>query len=67
MRYVAHDAQVVGNKQNRQVELLLQIAEKINDLRLNRYIQCGYGFVGNDELRLQCEGARDADALLLTA
>lgn len=67
VRYVTHNAQIVGNKQNRQAELLLQIAEKIDDLCRNRHIQCGYRLIGNDKLRLQCECARNANALLLTA
>ena len=64
---VLHHRQIVGDEQERQVQLLLQVAQQVQDLGLNRDIQRRDGFVADDEVRLQCQCAGDADALTLAA
>ena len=59
--------QVVGDEHVGQVELVLQIAQQVQHLRLNRDIQRRDRLVGDDEPRIERERARDADALALTA
>ena len=47
-----NDGQVVRNKDIGQAHFLLQIAQKVDDLRLNRNVERRHGFVANDEFRL---------------
>ena len=54
-------------KIERQPELALQVAQQVEDLRLDRDVERGDRLVGDDHLRLQRERARDADALALAA
>ena len=48
-------------------ELALELCEQVDDLRLDRDVERRDGLVGDDELGLQRDGARDADALALAA
>ena len=64
---VAHDGEVVGDEEVRQLELVLQVFEEVDDLRLDGHVQRGDRLVGDDELRLHREGARHADALALAS
>ena len=50
-----------------QVELLLQVLQEVDHLRLNRYIEGGNRFVTNYELRIQRKGSCDTDSLSLSA
>ena len=50
-----------------EVHLLRQLGEKIQDLCLNGDVEGRYGFVGDDHLGLEGEGAGDSDALALSA
>ena len=52
---------------NDSLQLVLQIHQQIDDLRLNRHIQRGHRFVADDQLRIERQRARDADALALAA
>ncbi len=61
------DRQIVGDEEIGQPEIVLQILEQIDDLRLNRDVERRDRFVANDEVRLDGEGTRDADALPLPA
>jgi hypothetical protein len=54
---VLHDGQVVRDKKVSDAVLLLQIAKQIDDLRLDGDIERTYGFVTNNELRLNRERA----------
>ena len=63
---VAHDRQVVGNEQVRQVELFLQFLEQVDHLRLDRHVQGRNRLVAHDEAGLDCQSAGDANALALT-
>jgi hypothetical protein len=57
----------VGDKDIRQPELLLQILEQVDDLRLNGNVQSRYGFVQDYQLGIECERPRNADSLALPA
>ena len=50
-----------------QVELLLQVLQEVDNLRLNRYIESGNRFVTYHELRIQRKGSCDTDSLSLSA
>ena len=54
-------------KIERQPELALEVAQQVEDLRLDRHVERGDRLVGDDQLRLERERARDADALALAA
>ncbi len=47
--------------------LTLQVLEQVNDLRLDRDVERGDRLVRDDEVRLDGERARNADALTLAA
>jgi hypothetical protein len=64
---VLDDRQVVGDEQVREVELLLEVLEEVDHLRLDRHVQRGDGLVADDELGADGEGPCDADALPLPA
>ena len=49
------------------LELALELAEEIEDLGLDRDVEGGDRFVGEDEFRFGGEGAGDGDALALAA
>jgi len=46
---------------------LLQVLEQVQHLALHRNIQCGDRFIADDQVRLQRNGAGNADALALAA
>ena len=50
-----------------QVAPLLQVAQQIDDLRLDQHVERAGRLVEHDEGRLQHDGARDRDALALAA
>ena len=54
---VADDGEVVRDEEIGEVELLLQLDQKVEDLRLDRDVECRDRLVGDDELRLQDERA----------
>src|SRR6266513_199703 len=64
---VLHDRQVVRDEQVRQPELLLQLLQEVEHLRLDAHVQRRDRLVGDDELGIDGEGAGDADALPLAA
>ena len=57
----------MGDEEVGDAEVRLQILQKVEDLRLDRYVERGDRLIANDELRAQRDGARDADALALPA
>src|SRR5207244_3886542 len=67
MAKMSHDAEVVRDEHEAQVTSRLQAAQQHQDLRLDRDVERRHRFVGDDELRLQHQSARDADTLALTA
>ena len=64
---VPHDREVVGDEQERDVELPLQVLEQVDDLRLDRHVERGDRLVGDQQLGVQGQRAGDADALALAA
>ena len=67
VRHVAHHGEVVCHEEVREPELLLELAQEVEDLGLDRHVDGRYGLVENNELGPEREGARDADALALAA
>ena len=57
----------MSDEQIRQVKLFLQLAEEVQDLRLNGHIERRHGLVANNQLGIDRQGARDSDALPLPA
>ena len=45
---VFDDRQVVRDEQIREIKLLLQVFEQVDDSRLNRYVERGDGLVADD-------------------
>ena len=64
---VVHDAQVMGDEEIREVELVAQVLQQVDDLGLNGDVECGDRLVADDELRIQRERSRDAHPLALAA
>jgi hypothetical protein len=64
---VFDDRKIVRYKDIGQAEFFLQILHQVDDLSLNRNIECRNGFVGDYQARISREGTRNADALALTA
>ena len=65
--HVADDAEIVGDEEIRQLELVLELLEQVDHLRLDRDVERRHRLVGDDQLRPQRERARDADPLALAA
>src|SRR5262249_7851139 len=64
---VLHHREVVCDEDVRETKPLLQIREQVDHLGLDRDVERGNRLVADDEPRLGCEGAGDADALPLAA
>jgi len=62
-----HDRQIMRDKEIGQVELVAEILEQIDDLRLDRHIEGRDRLIADDEFRIQGQGAGDADPLALAA
>jgi len=59
--------QTVGDEYIGEREFALELLQEEKNLRTDGDIEGGDGFVGDDELGLENQGARDADALALAA
>ena len=57
----------MGDEQERYITSMLQLAEQVDDLCLDGYVQGGHRFVSHHKLRLQGHGTGNDDALSLTA
>ena len=64
---VAHHRQVVGDEDEAQVELVLELVEQVEHLRLDRHVERRHRLVEHDHLRTERQRPGDADALALTA
>ena len=64
---VLNYGKVVGNEYVRHSLLALKLFEKVDDLRLNRNVKCGYGLVANNELGIYRKSSCDTYSLTLTA
>ena len=67
MANVLNHGEIVRDKQIRQVELLLEIHQQVDDLGLHRHVERRHGLVADDEPGLHRQGARDPQALALAA
>ena len=61
------DLQVMRNEHVCEIFAVLQIAQKIDDLRLDQHVERGRRLVEHDKSRLQHDGACNRDALALSA
>src|SRR5262249_58774202 len=61
------DAEVVRDEKETQSTRLFEARQHREDLRLDGDVERGNGFVGDNQLRLEHQGARDGNALALTA
>ena len=64
---VAHDAQVVCDEHVAQPQIVLQLVEQVDHLRLDRDVQRRHRLVEQDQLRVHRQRARDPDPLALAA
>ena len=55
------------NENNRQAEAVAQFTEEVEYLGAGGNVQRAYGFVGDEDFRLEHEGAAYTDTLLLAA
>jgi hypothetical protein len=65
--HVLDHGQIVSHKEIGEPHLLLEIAQQVHYLPLDRDIQGGDRFVKDDESRIQGDGPGDADALALAS
>src|SRR5690554_3752354 len=65
MAEVFDNRKIVRDEEISEPELLLEVFQKVDDLRLDRDIKGADRLIGDDEARRERDGARDADALLL--
>ena len=61
------DIEIVGDEQHRHADLLLQVLEELQDLRLHGDVERGRRLVGDEEVRAVGERHRDHHALALAA
>jgi len=64
---VFDDGEIVGNEEVSKVKFFLEVHQKVDDLGLNRDIECADRFVADDKLRFDGEGAGNTDALALAS
>ena len=63
IRNMFYNGKVMCDKDIRQIPVLLQIHQKIQDLCLNRYVKRRYRFVTDDKFRIEDQCAGDPDSL----
>ena len=64
---VLYHREVMGDEQIGQALLLLQLLQKVDDLRLDGNVQSGNTLVADHKLGVDSQGAGNADALALAA
>jgi len=67
IRDVLDHRKIVRDEQVRQIESLLKLAKEIQNLSLDRYIECRNCFIAHDEFRFERKRPGDADPLALTS
>jgi len=67
VRDLTDDSKVVCDKDVGEVELLLQVGQQVDDLRLDRDVECRDGLVRHDEARVERQRPCDANSLALPA
>ena len=65
--HVVHHREVVRDEDIGQAELALEVLQQVQHLGLHRDVERGHRLVADEELGLEGEGARNADALALSA
>ena len=65
--HVLHDVEVVADEQVGQAELGFQVAEQVQHLRLDGFVEGGDRLVEDDQARAKCQRAGDVDPLPLPA
>ena len=50
--HLGDDAEVVGDHDDRRVELALEVLEQVEDLRLHGHVESGRRLVGDEQLRV---------------
>ena len=64
---LGHDREVVGDEDDRRAELLLEVVDEVEDLRLDGDVEGGRRLVGDEQLRVVDQAERDHGALAHTA
>src|SRR5690606_32154632 len=67
IRQVFHHGEVVGDEDEAEVQAFHQVGEQVDDLGLYGDVEGGDGFVGDEHVGVEREGAGDGDALALAA
>ncbi len=57
----------MGDKQIGQSQILLQVLQQVDDLRLDGNIECAHWFITQHHLRLEGQGPGNGDPLSLPA
>ena len=65
--HLAHDAEIVGDQQHRHVELVLELEQQVEDLRLDGDVERGGRLVGDQQVGLVGERHGDHHPLPLAA
>ena len=65
-RDVTNHREIVGDEEIGEMKFFLKLLENVDDLCLNRDIECRNRLIADDEFRLGCERAGNADSLSLT-
>ena len=63
----SHHAEIVRDEQIGEAELVLQVLQQVDHLRLDRHVERRDRLVADDQLGLERQRAGDADALALAA
>src|SRR5438874_5014884 len=66
LREKREEIQIVRDVKIAEAVFALQFQKQLHHSRLQRQVETGESFVQNQELRVQRQGARDSDALLLS-
>mmetsp|Transcript_18259 Transcript_18259/g.28909 ORF Transcript_18259/g.28909 Transcript_18259/m.28909 type:complete len:656 (+) Transcript_18259:1222-3189(+) len=64
---IAHDAEVVADKEQRGLMLALDLHQQIGDGRLHRHVERRDRFICHNDARIACKGAGDPHPLFLPA
>ena len=65
--HIGHDAQVVGDEDDGEVTLFLDIVDELQNLGLNGHVQRSGGLVADEDLRITGQSDGDDDTLAHTA
>ena len=63
VRHIGDDAEVVGDEDDGELALRLQLVDQLQDLGLDRHVQSRRGFVADQDVRVRGQGDRDDDTL----